>query len=30
MLWMVVFTLAPLLLVAFYAFTAYDEAGRLY
>ena len=30
MLWMVVFTLAPLLLVAFYAFTAYDEAGALY
>ena len=29
MLWMVVFTLAPLLLVAFYAFTAYDDAGRL-
>lgn len=30
MLWMVVFTLAPLLLVAFYAFTAYDETGALY
>lgn len=30
MLWMAVFTLAPLLLVAFYAFTAYDDAGRLY
>jgi spermidine/putrescine transport system permease protein len=29
MLWMVVFTLAPLVLVAFYAFTAYDEAGRV-
>jgi spermidine/putrescine transport system permease protein len=29
-LWMVVFTLAPLVLVAFYAFTAYDEAGRLF
>ena len=30
MLWMVVFTLAPLLLVAFYAFTAYDQDGRLF
>lgn len=29
-LWMAVFTLAPLLLVAFYAFTAYDRAGNLY
>jgi spermidine/putrescine transport system permease protein len=29
-LWMVVFTLAPLFLVAFYAFTSYDETGRLY
>lgn len=29
-LWMVVFTLAPLFLVAFYAFTAYDESGSLY
>lgn len=29
-LWMVVFTLAPLLLVAFYAFTAYNQAGQLY
>lgn len=29
MLWMVVFTLAPLLLVAFYAFTTYNDAGRL-
>ncbi len=29
-LWMVVFTLAPLLLVAFYAVTAYDASGRLY
>jgi spermidine/putrescine transport system permease protein len=30
MLWMVVFTLAPLFLVAFYAFTAYDQDGRLF
>ena len=29
-LWMVVFTLAPLFLVAFYAFTSYDESGSLY
>lgn len=29
-LWMAVFTLAPLLLVAFYAFTAYDRDGSLY
>ncbi|MEA4889297.1 MAG: ABC transporter permease [Clostridiaceae bacterium] len=29
-LWMLVFTLAPLLLVAFYAFTAYDSAGHLF
>ncbi len=29
-LWMLVFTLAPLLLVAFYAFTAYDAAGHLF
>jgi spermidine/putrescine transport system permease protein len=29
-LWMAVFTLAPLLLVAFYAFTAYDREGSLY
>ncbi|HBP37175.1 MAG TPA: ABC transporter permease [Clostridiales bacterium] len=29
-LWMAVFTLAPLLLVAFYAFTAYDADGRLF
>jgi spermidine/putrescine transport system permease protein len=29
-LWMIVFTLAPLLLVAFYAFTAYDESGKLF
>lgn len=29
-LWMVVFTLAPLFLVAFYAFTAYDQDGRLF
>jgi spermidine/putrescine transport system permease protein len=29
-LWMVVFTLAPLILVAFYAFTSYDESGRLF
>lgn len=29
-LWMVVFTLAPLFLVAFYAFTAYDKNGNLY
>lgn len=29
-LWMAVFTLAPLLLVAFYAFTAYDASGGLY
>ncbi len=28
--WMIVFTLAPLLLIAFYAFTAYDQAGQLY
>lgn len=28
-LWMAVFTVAPLLLVAFYAFTSYDAAGRL-
>ena len=27
--WMILFTLAPLLLVAFYAFTMYDEAGKL-
>lgn len=30
LLWIFVFTLAPLLLVAFYAFTAYDESGRLF
>ncbi len=30
LVWIFVFTLAPLLLVAFYAFTAYDEAGRLF
>lgn len=30
LLWIVVFTLAPLFLVAFYAFTAYDSSGRLY
>ena len=30
MLWMAVFTLAPLFLVAFYAFTAYDSDGRLF
>lgn len=30
MLWIVVFTVTPLLLVAFYAFTAYDSAGRLF
>jgi len=29
-LWMVIFTLAPLFLVAFYAVTAYDASGRLY
>lgn len=29
-LWIVVFTIAPLLLVAFYAFTAYDASGNLY
>lgn len=29
LLWMAVFTLAPLALVAFYAFTAYDPSGRL-
>jgi spermidine/putrescine transport system permease protein len=29
-LWMAVFTLAPLFLVAFYAFTSYDQAGHLY
>jgi spermidine/putrescine transport system permease protein len=29
-LWMAVFTLVPLLLVAFYSFTSYDETGRLY
>ncbi len=28
-LWMVVFTVVPLLLVAFYAFTTYDAAGHL-
>jgi spermidine/putrescine transport system permease protein len=30
LLWIAVFTLAPLLLVAFYAFTAYDASGRLF
>jgi spermidine/putrescine transport system permease protein len=30
LLWILVFTLAPLLLVAFYAFTAYDPSGKLY
>ena len=30
MIWMAVFTIAPLLLVAFYAFSAYDSAGNLY
>ncbi len=29
-LWILVFTIAPLLLVAFYAFTAYDASGSLY
>lgn len=29
-LWIVVFTITPLLLVAFYAFTAYDASGRLF
>lgn len=29
-LWIVVFTIAPLLLVAYYAFTAYDASGNLY
>lgn len=29
LLWMAVFTLAPLALVAFYAFTAYEPSGRL-
>lgn len=29
-LWILVFTITPLLLVAFYAFTAYDESGRLF
>lgn len=29
-LWILVFTIAPLLLVAFYAFTAYDSSGSLY
>ncbi len=29
-LWMLVFTIAPLLLVAFFAFTAYDASGNLY
>lgn len=28
--WMIVFTITPLLLVAFYAFTAYDAGGNLY
>ncbi|NCC48069.1 MAG: ABC transporter permease [Clostridia bacterium] len=28
--WMLLFTLVPLLLVAFYAFTAYDESGKLF
>lgn len=28
--WILLFTLAPLLLVAFYAFTAYDETGKLF
>ncbi|MDW7658416.1 MAG: ABC transporter permease [Bacillota bacterium] len=30
LLWILVFTLAPLLLVAFYAFTAYDASGRIF
>ncbi len=29
MLWMVLFTILPLLLIAFYAFTTYDAEGRL-
>jgi spermidine/putrescine transport system permease protein len=29
-LWILVFTIAPLLLVAFYAFTAYDASGNIY
>ncbi len=29
LLWMAVFTLAPLALVAYYAFTAFNESGRL-
>ncbi len=29
-LWMAVFTVAPLMLVAFYALTAYDADGRLF
>lgn len=29
-LWIVVFTVTPLLLVAFYAFTAYDASGNLF
>lgn len=30
LIWMLLFTLLPLLLVAFYAFTAYDAAGNLF
>ncbi len=30
LVWIAIFTLAPLLLVAFYAFTAYDASGKLF
>jgi spermidine/putrescine transport system permease protein len=29
-LWMLVFTIAPLMLVAYYAFTSYDSSGNIY